>query len=256
MVGYPGNRPTGVGLTAHERLAMTEFYDFNKSPMSPIQQGRAEALRTAASVLSASTSLFGGKKPPEQVDDLLKVADWVLVEPVPVLSGADLLNSGQIFEIPRDQLPTFLSQLAHASENCGEDDCLVHGPMNAAAKVDPDDAKSEWTNVGTTETGFASPVDVGKGEVPWEQHGSNPDREIDPRDLSGGESDMDDVPQARPEGVRDYNPPNADPDLLHLDTVFVNDGMRWRVAEKANGRGKFWAIVGTELDEGSDEDLI
>lgn len=106
----------------------------NESKMSPYQQARAEAVRTAKDVLSAS-ALFGKGAPPEgrTVEDLLKVAEWVLGDDRPVEREYGVL------EIPPSLVPTFLDKIATIVPDCGHDDCAIHGPARAAKDVTPED---------------------------------------------------------------------------------------------------------------------
>lgn len=195
---------------------MTEnAFDYSKSALSPTQQGRAEALKVSASVLSSTSGIFGmGTKPPTTitgVDDLLKVSDWVLDTP-----SLPNLSDGQWYSIDRGQLPGFLESLL--------------------------DAKNPFD-------------DTDEDEVPWEQHGSNPDREVDPRDLSGGEADVagdDGTGPLVPEGASGHTPPKANPSLHGLGVVFVNDGMRWRVSEKSDG-SKYWQVIGSDLADAAED---
>lgn len=156
-----------------------------KSIMNPLQRARAESLQIAGQVLANTKNILGGGKtfpaPIEGITDLLSVAEWIYGDPAADVTALDgffpakvLRGDGdsgmQVLEITPDKLPTLFEALSRMYPDCEHPDCPIHGPARAAKDLNPDDAKSEW-----------------------EQHGSNPDREVDPRDLSGGWADSEDA---------------------------------------------------------------
>jgi hypothetical protein len=147
--------------------------------MNPLQQGRAEALKVAGSVLSASSGLFGTKSMPKEVSDLLEVASWIVgdvtldMADIERITGAERelfpMRSAQVLEIRPEDLPSIFETLSKLWPDCDQPGCPIHGPTREAKDLD--------------------------GGIPWEAHGSNPDRERDPRNESGGQADAEDDPE-------------------------------------------------------------
>lgn len=215
------------------------------NPLSPYQQAREQALKTSASVLSASSALWSAKKPPtviEGVDDLLKVADWILGDDRPIIA----IPRGA-FRITPENAPSLFEMLGRTLPDCGHEDCPIHAPAREAKDLDPDDAKSsfdpepvgEWKDAGTTGVDPGDPTGFKSGEELSEAVTEELDRVI--------------------LGNDNITPP-VDLASVAPGQVFVHNNERW-IATQGLGGTKYWARLpdeetapATQTDDEDDED--
>lgn len=227
-----------------------KLYNYGQSPLSPYQQARAEALKTGASVLSASQALWNVKKPPVEitgVDDLLKVADWILGNdrpeiPMPpsrsqveeALRRAGFAPVGGVFEIKPEDLPSVFQTLGEVTEDCGHPNCPIHAPTREARDLDPDDARSSFDNA-DGEGRMEPPIDF----MNMEQTGM-----AEASDFEGGETDA-----ANEREDRKY-PPRVTANLYHVGTV-MNDraGDSWKVVRRPDGGVKWERVLADHEDD-------
>lgn len=200
-------------------MSSDKVYDYSNSAMSPYQQARADALRVAASVLSASSGIFASKTPPKDGSTLLQVADWVLGEDRPD-AALDALRtaaaSGQVLEVRPQDVPSIFETLAKQWPDCGAEDCPIHTPSRGVQNVKPED--------------FGTPE-----KVDWVEDVAAP----------GDEVDQDVAPEAKS--------PVVDPKVHGFGNTFAKDGILWQVVME--GGELVWKSFGAvgEADDDTDD---
>lgn len=231
-----------------------KLFDYSKSPLSPYQQARAEALRTAAGVLSSSSGFMLGptKNPPGNVDDLLRTSDWILGGDRPAFelpfAPEDLKGVG--VKIDPENLPSLFELLGRISEDCGHPDCPIHAPTREAKDLDPENAKSSFDDgpAQAAKNPFVDPHEIWKKqhghETPVDFTNVEQTGTAEASDFEGGWADTED------EEDHKY-PPRVSANNYHAGTI-MNDrkGDSWRVVRRPDGGVKWERVLAvSESDE-------